>query len=258
MSFDYQNIIDSYLRWIKDNSSIKIIKDKDICEVTTPFMDRHNDHVQIYVVKNDDVFTLTDEGETINDLLISGVAIDTPKRKKIFDTMLNGFGVKLNENNALFVESNLSNIGQKKHNLLQAILSINDLYTLSTENIISLFKEEVENYFMTKEVIYSKDIKIAGKTGFDYNIDFLISASKTKPERLIRTLNNPKKDSVLSAIMAFNDIQAIRDKPTENMIIYNDIDNPANSDVINAMKSYQIMNIPWSKKEDYLDRLHMN
>ncbi len=189
---------------------------------------------------------------------MSGVKLDTPKRDKIFKSTLNGYGVRLGENNDLYIEANLSNVGQKKHNLLQAIISVNDLYTLSTENIISLFKEDVENYFLTKDIIYSKDIKITGKSGFDHNIDFIISATKRKPERLIRAINNPKKDAVLSAIMAFSDIQAIREQKTDNMIIYNDIINPPSTDVLNAMKMYQIVDIPWSRKDEFTSKFEIN
>ena len=258
MSFNFQSIIDSYIDWIRDNSSIKIIADDNICEITTPFLDRHNDHLQIYVKKNQNTFFLTDDGYTLNDLKLSGVELDTPKRDKIFKTMLNGYGVKVGEKNELYAEAVLANIGQKKHNLLQAILSVNDLYTLSTENILSLFKEDVERYFLANEIFYSKDIKITGKSGFDHNIDFIISATRSKPERLIRAINNPKKDTVLSAIMAFNDIQAIREQKTNNIIIYNDMVNPPIPEVINALKSYQIIDLAWSKREEYMSEFLPN
>lgn len=258
MTFDFKIILDNYIQWIKDNSSIKVINDSGIYEVTTPFFDRHNDHLQIYVKKTDDRFILTDDGYVLNDLEYSGVALDTPKRKKIFATLLNGYGVKVGEQNELYLEANIGNIGQKKHNLLQAMIAVNDLYTLSSETVLSLFKEDVENYFLSKDIIYSKDIKITGKTGFDHNIDFIISRSKSKPERLIRTVNSIKKDFVLSAIMAFNDIQAVRQQETNNVIIYNDEANPITSDIMNALKTYRVADVPWSKREEYLPQFQLN
>jgi hypothetical protein len=259
MNFDFKQILDNYIQWIKDNSSIKIINDDNIYEITTPFLDRHNDHLQIYVKRyNNNNFLLTDDGYILDDLENSGVALDTPRRKKIFQTILNGYGVKVGENNNLYLESNLSNIGQKKHNLLQAMITVNDLYTVSSENVASLFKEDVENYFLSKEISYSKDIKITGKSGFDHNLDFIIARSKAKPERLIRTVNFIKKDFVLSAIMAFTDILAVREQQTTNMIIYNDEVNPPTSEIINAMKMYQITDIPWSKREQFVSQFTLN
>ena len=259
MQFDYKQILDNYIHWIKDNSSIKVIKDDNVYELTTPFLDRHNDHLQIYVKRNDsNSFILTDDGYILNDLENTGIALDTPRRKKIFNTLLNGYGVKVGESNNLYLEANMSNVGQKKHNLLQAMITVNDLHTLSTENVLFLFKEDVENYFLSKEIIYTKDIKITGKSGFDHKIDFILSKSRTKPERLIRTVNNIKKDFVMSAIMAFTDIEAIREQETTNMIIYNDEVNPPNSDILNAMKMYQITDVPWTKREQYLQQFALN
>jgi len=34
-------------------------------EITTPFLDNHNDHIQIYIKKSDSRLILTDNGQTI-------------------------------------------------------------------------------------------------------------------------------------------------------------------------------------------------
>lgn len=255
---DCQQIIANYIKWIKDNTVIKSIREGTLCEISTPFLDRHNDHLQIYIEKHDDQYLLTDDGYTIADLSMSGMEFNTPKREQIFKIVLNGFGVKLGSNNALYIKANLNNIGQKKHYLLQAILAVNDMYTLSQETIYSLFKEDVDRYFKSNDIFFSRDIKITGKTGFDHNIDFLISASKSKPERLIKTVNIPKKDSIMATIFAFSDIITVREQPTNNFVIYNDIDKRVSPDVVSALSSYGINNIPWSQKERCKEEFVMN
>lgn len=258
MQTNFQNIIDSYISWIKDNTSIKMVGNGKVAEISTPFLDRHNDHLQIYVTKSPEGYTLTDDGYTLNDLRISGFDINSQKRDKIFKTILNGFGVKIGEHSDLLIDATNSNIGQKKHNLLQAILAVNDLHTLSTQNVYSLFKEDVENYFNSKDIFPSKDIKITGKTGFDHNIDFLLTATKVKPERLIRAINNPKKDAIFGAIFAFNDILEAREQKSDNFIIYNDIENPPTTDIIAALKNYSIIDVPWSKIDSHLPQFLSN
>lgn len=258
MSMECEKIINSYIKWIKDNTLIRTVKEGAICNITTPFLDRHNDHLEIYVKKSNSSLILTDDGHTIADLKMSGFQLNSPKREKIFKTVLNGFGVKAGENDELYVEANIGNVGQKKHYLLQAIITVNDMYTLSQENVYSLFKEEVERYFKSNEIIYSKDIKIGGKTGFDHNIDFLIPASKNKSERLIRALNAPKKDSVMAAIFSFGDIAAIREQESADYVIYNDEDNSkVSQDAIAALFNYGIKSIPWSKKEQYKEEFRV-
>lgn len=255
---DCQQVISDYLKWIKDNTVIKTVEEGKVCSVSTPFLDRHNDHLDIYLIKSDNTIKLSDNGYTISDLKMSGFEINTPKRESILRTALNGFGVKMSNNDELFVEATSNNIGQKKHYLLQAILAINDMFNLAQETVYSLFKEDVELFFRSNDIFFSKDIKLTGKSGFDHNIDFLIPESKNKPERLIKTINTPRKDTVLSSIMAFNDINQTRETETKNFVVYNDVEKEVNTDVIGALDNYGVKHIPWSNKDVCLLEFTMN
>ncbi|MEP7170621.1 MAG: DUF1829 domain-containing protein [Bacteroidota bacterium] len=99
---------------------------------------------------------------------------------------------------------------------------------------------------------------MTGKSGFDHNVDFLIPAYKKKQERLIKAVNTPKKDSILSAIMAFNDINQTRETATKNFVVYNDIEKEVSKDVISALDNYAVKHIPWSKKEQCLIDFSLN
>ncbi len=255
---DCQQVIAEYLKWIKDNTVTKTVEEGKVCSISTPFLDRHNDHLDIYLLKTNDNLKLTDNGYTIADLKMSGFEINTPKRESILKTALNGFGVKMNGNDELYVDANPQNIGQKKHYLLQAILAVNDMFNLAQETVYSLFKEDVELYFKSNDIFFSKDIKLTCKSGFDHNIDFLIPASKNKPERLIKAINNAKKDTVLSSIMAFNDINQTRETPTKNFVVYNDLEKEVSKDVIGALDNYAVKHIPWSHKELCLTEFSLN
>jgi hypothetical protein len=255
---DCQLVIAEYLKWIKDNTVTKTVVEGKVCSISTPFLDRHNDHLDIYLLKTNDNLKLTDNGYTIADLKMSGFEINTPKRESILKTALNGFGVKMNGNDELYVDANPQNIGQKKHYLLQAILAVNDMFNLAQETVYSLFKEDVELYLRINDIFFSKDIKLTGKSGFDHNIDFLIPASKSKPERLIKAINTAKKDTVLSSIMAFNDINQTRETPTKNFVVYNDLEKEVSKDVIGALDNYSVKHIPWSHKELSLTEFRLN
>lgn len=255
---DCQQVIAEYLKWIKDNTVTKTVEEGKVCSISTPFLDRHNDHLDIYLLKTNDNLKLTDNGYTIADLKMSGFELNTPKRESILKTALNGFGVKMNGNDELYVDANPNNVGQKKHYLLQAILAVNDMFNLAHETVYSLFREDVELYFKSNDIFFSKDIKLTGKSGFDHNIDFLIPASKNKPERLIKAINTAKKDTVLSSIMAFNDINQTRETPTKNFVVYNDLEKEVSTDVIGALDNYAVKHIPWSHKELCLIEFTLN
>ena len=84
VSFDF---IENYLSWIRSKSSQKTIGDFE--EITTPFVDSHNDKIQFYVSRSPNGFSLTDDGYTLSDLesrnrwaFLSKTVKSPPKRPK--------------------------------------------------------------------------------------------------------------------------------------------------------------------------------
>ncbi|MCB0410580.1 MAG: DUF1828 domain-containing protein, partial [Flavobacteriales bacterium] len=126
---EIQTLLDNYLSWLKDKTTLK--KVKDWVEITTPYLDRHNDYLQIYARKMDKGYRLTDDSYIIQDLMQSGCKLDSPKRMSLLKMTLNGFGVQLCDNE-LVVNATKENFYYKKHNLLQAMLAVNDLFYLAT------------------------------------------------------------------------------------------------------------------------------
>src|SRR5215510_7633738 len=87
-----QQLIDSYVDWLRRGLSVALVEDS--CELTTPFLDRHNDHLQIYATRENGKIILSDDGYVLADLEASGLELVTPKRKAVLDSLLNGFGVR--------------------------------------------------------------------------------------------------------------------------------------------------------------------
>ena len=104
---DIQALLDEYTKWLRDKSILKAIGDHYV-EITTPYLDRHNDYTQIYVRRQNGGYLLTDGGETIADLRSSGCDLDTKKRKALLTVTLNGFGIHL-KGDALEVKANKNN-----------------------------------------------------------------------------------------------------------------------------------------------------
>jgi hypothetical protein len=87
-----RQLIDSYLAWLREGLSVAHLGQS--CELTTPFLDRHNDHLQIYASNENGKIILSDDGYILSDLRASGLEMITPKRKAVLQSILNGFGVK--------------------------------------------------------------------------------------------------------------------------------------------------------------------
>ena len=90
---DIQKLLDDYTAWLRDKTSLREVA--DWVEITTPYLDRHNDYIQIYAKKANGSFVLTDDGYTIGDLEQNGCKLNSPKRQDLLKMTLNGFGVQL-------------------------------------------------------------------------------------------------------------------------------------------------------------------
>ncbi|MFA7024981.1 MAG: DUF1828 domain-containing protein [Candidatus Cloacimonadaceae bacterium] len=249
---EVKNLVNQYSTWLKDKTALRAVNDH--VEITTPFLDRHNDQIQIYVKKHNNGFILTDDGYTINDLETSGCEINTEKRKAILFQTLNGFGVK-NLNSELSILTNESRFPQMKHNLIQAILAVNDIFYTASAVVTSLFLEDVQAWMDENEIRYTPKVNFAGKSGFQHNYDFVIPKSHVAPERIIKAMNNPDKPQIQNLIFSWQDTQLIR---PENSILYailNDA-NTLSNPVIEALANYEVEPFLWSCKDQYISKLN--
>jgi len=104
------------------NTALRQI-DNDWVEVTTPHLDRHNDYLQMYIRKDGDGYVFSDDGYTINDLLNSGCALDSPERWELLQTTLSGFGVQL-DGEHLLLKTTSERFALEKHRFAQAMLAV--------------------------------------------------------------------------------------------------------------------------------------
>ena len=56
------DLISRYYEWLKAKTSWREIN--DWVEITTPYLDRHNDYIQIYLRQQGSEWVLTDDGYT--------------------------------------------------------------------------------------------------------------------------------------------------------------------------------------------------
>ena len=245
--------MDAYRSWQKDRTTIQSVHG-DWVEITTPFLDRHNDKLQIYAKSTNGGYVLTDDGQTIRDLEMSGCNIDTPKRKAILQTTLNGFGVGL-ENGVITTFAKTNTFPFRKHAILQAMLAVNDLFYLSSATVRNLFREDVEQWLEVNEVRFVPNIQFAGKSGYQHYFDFAIPKSKTVPERLLRAIANPNKEAAINFIAAWTDTSEQRDPSAYPIAFLNDSEKSIPNSVTEALERYSIRPIMWSRKQESLQLL---
>jgi Domain of unknown function DUF1829/Domain of unknown function DUF1828 len=248
-----EELVIQYANWLKQQTRLAQVG--QWVEITTPYLDRHNDYIQIYAKLDNGNITLSDDGYTLKDLELSGCKLESPKRQKLLQQTLNGFAVKLDNNDCLQITANEKNFPLRKHSLIQAMLAVNDLFYLATPSITSLFFEDVVAWLDLCDIRYTPKVKFTGSGGYDHLFDFVIPKSKKSPERILQTVSNPKKDNAQSLAFAWIDTKDVRPANSQAFAILNDSETNISPHVKEVLKSYDITSIPFSKRDEFAEQL---
>ena len=248
------DFITRYLEWIKHNSSQTAIG--DYSEITTPFVDAHNDQIQFYITRTGNGYMLTDDGYVINDLEMCGCDVKSKKRKQMMAQIAESIGVTIKDN-CIVVEANEGDIARKQHIMIQAMLKISDMFLTTSSRVKGLFMEEVQEFFVANDIRNTPSIMLMGHSGLSHQFDFVIPASRKMPERVITTINTPTKQAIESALFAWNDVAKTRNggNGSQGYIILNDKKKKPNNELFNAIQNYDLKAVPWTDRDAYITEL---
>ncbi len=249
---EIDDLMHRYYSWLRDKTAWTT-RDKWTV-ITAPYLDRHNDYLQVFLRKSDDGYFLTDDGATIGGLLEEGCKLDSPKRQQLLRMTLAGYGVA-EDKGKLTVRATADNFALKKHSLVQAMLAVGDLFFLAEPHITSLFMEDVRAWLDQGDVRYSEGVSFMGRSGFARRFDFLIPKSRQAPERVIKAINNPVKGAADSVIMDWLDTREVRPEDSRLYAVVNDNEREVSSTVVEALTSYEITPVLWSHRREVLEVL---
>ncbi len=248
-----QHLVESYLNWIRESTSLRNVGG-GWHEIVTPFLNHKNDMIELYVRKDDGKIVLSDGGNTINELNLSGLDVEkSKKRASELQSILQSFGIRKNGSKEISVSTDERHFPEVKHRMIQAILAIDDMHMLTEPRVQSFFVEDVAAYFELNEVVYLKDTLFTGKSGFTHKFDFALPKIKNRPETAVKAIPNPRKDRIESFMWMIEDTKSIRET-TKGLVILNDA-HDISPDIYEALRQYQIPYLNWSKRNDNLDQL---
>lgn len=246
-TFECERLVQQYVDWVKLN--LMVDQQEGMCIITSPFVDRHHDYLQIYAERTGTEILLTDDGYTLRDLKISGLEINTPGRIEALNQAIRPFGVDVNDDELRLIASE-GDFPQKKHDLIQAMLAVGDLIHLSQATVVAVFREDVEKYLREQNVRFVSDVRLTGISGLHHPFDFVIADSGQHPERYVRVVNNPNRENIVAVLFAWHDIQSER-VPTAKMVtVLNDEGHHISPDNVAALEKYGIETIPWTERDN--------
>jgi Domain of unknown function DUF1828/Domain of unknown function DUF1829 len=242
-------LLGQYRSWLKEKTSVKEVN--GWIEITTPYLDRNNDCLQIFAKRDGGSWYITDDGYTVGDLEASGLSFGgSETRKRILDMTLNGFGVRQGESGELNVTATDGTFAAKKHNLLQAMLAVGDMFYLARTTVRSLFFEDVRKWMDESDIRYTPSVKLTGKSGYDHYIDFIVPRSNSRPERLVQLMNNPTKSRAETICFSWIEVRDTRPQAAAAYAIINDGEREVPSTITEAFAAYEITPVLFSRRAD--------
>lgn len=247
----------NYIDWLNENIEQCQIHD-GVYRITLPFLDRNNDYIEIYITKeSDNIYRLTDDGETIEELTFSGLELFKSKRRTaIFNGIIASHGINKSDKNELYTTCTKEDLPQKKHMLSQCMIKVSDLFYTVRQNIQSLFIEDVQAYLDDNDIRYIPSISFVGKSQLTTNYDFGIAKSKNAPERIIKVVNNLDRSKSESTIFLWDDTKEMRKSSDSQLYVFvHDKDKKVQTSAVTALKQYGIKVVLWSNREKYTREL---
>lgn len=244
--------MNDYYAFLKEKTLVTASTSSDWVEISTPFVGLFNDTVDIYAKKEGNKIILSDDGNTLRDLELSGLEISrSPKRKEILDRILITYGVRIS-NDELTTEATERDFPQKKLNLIAAISETADMYYLARHTVSSVFREDVKAYLDEQELIYTPYFISKGSTGLEFTFDFQIAYRNT--EIVIKSFNSINKMNLPHFLFTWEDIKKVREQQTQKELIglavINDVDREVSEEYLSALDSKGAQHILWSQRHN--------
>lgn len=251
---ELHSLLDDYWAWLQDETELRTVSNGEYVEITAPFLDRHNDYLQIYARRRNSGWELTDDGYTLLDLKASGCDFSTEKRSQLLNLALKRLGVK-RDGYALVVHAGDEEFAGKKHDLVQAMLAVDDLFHTATATVIGLFFEEVESWLKEHDVRFVEGVKFSGKSGYDYQFDFVIPGHNDVPERVLQAISRPDRSHVQRFLLAWEDTREVRPAGAQAVAVLNDVEQKVPTPSLDALANYKITPVLWSERDRYVEEL---
>lgn len=207
-----------YLTWLKER--VATFDRGGVQVLATPFLDPFHDGIQVHYEPVNGEVVLHDNGDTLDNLASLGVKIEESERRKaLIQRATSGCGVRFS-NGRLETTATVSNLAQRAHFLLTAILRLNDLWMSAAPHRWTDFFELVAEFLDQNNVLYTPNVSIPGRT-VEHSIDFVIPLPKRK-ERLIKLVGDPNPQT--AKVISFTWLELRETRPdSQKVVVVNDV-----------------------------------
>lgn len=248
-------VVSKCLEWLGEGFSAQYLGGD--CVVTTPFLDRRNDHIQIRVRKRDGRYVISDGGTTMPDMVDGGFSLGKTVNKELVAYITSGYGVQLDDKaNSLGVEADDTNVGQRMNFLLQAIMAMNSNVPVPALPKISpraQFENMVSDHLQSLDIFIKGKAGVPGISGYLHEMETVSSTSDSSSTRYFKAFHSPDKRSVKEFLFQLEDVHQYNggNGIRKSIAVLNDEKKPDCGSEINALEKYDVAHALWMKRDDW-------
>lgn len=138
-------------------------------------------------------------------------------------------------------------------------MKIYDLTLTTKSNVTNRFYEEVFEFLYDREIRGLAQVSVSGESGLKYSIDYIVSETKSQPEKLVNFTNNLDFNKITNEAYIYRDIKSNR--PSRNklepimLIIVNDVYHPINERAQTVAEHENLEILKWSNKSKIIETL---
>jgi hypothetical protein len=271
-----KSLVDRYLGWMRQEVSAE--PRGEGCEITTPFLDRHRDQLQIYMISRNGQIVLTDDGYTVSELMTAGIELDNGVVRQTAEALIRGTRVRF-QGNELTTEATPDTIGERVQSFLQAMLALNTLSHISASRSATagtefdephflplversslpvspeVFQSGMERYLAQSGIKHQRGEALRGRSGLSYSVDFVIPQTQQRPLRYIKLVPKPSKIALRPVLLMVLDTQESRPPHSRFYVFLNDTRQKVSGQLLEPLQSYGVAAIRWTEREEYVQEL---
>lgn len=250
---DAKGLVDEYYEWLKAETAIAVLPQSNWLAVSTPFIGRFNDTISFYMQQTGEQITISDDGDTLNNIFASGGNITRGKLKSIIERIKAAYGIGI-RHNEIHIKVNRNELVRAKHRFISALIELNDI-EIDKGKVKTDFHQEVDDFLYDSfpSLTYTPYFTVRGESGLEYTYDFQC-IERDKEELFIKTFNRAGKNLITPFLYSYLKLRDYRPNQNRNLpvralAILNDT-NRIDSTVLSSIENDGADYLNWSLRHE--------
>lgn len=232
---------------------------RDYVRVRTPFLYPDGGVVDVFVRARNGHLAVTDMGEALGWLRQQTVGGQrSPKQQRLLQDVCLTLGVELFKGQLIARGDDGSRLADNVLRVAQAVIRVSDLWFTTRTRSVESVTDEVADYLQERKVAYERGVKLAGRSGRDWTLDFqVLTAPRSALIFVLASGSRPGARRVAEHVVAgWHDLSYFRvgPRPARFVSLFDDTADVWSEEDFRLVESISDVS-RWSRPDQFVDLL---